>query len=333
MVFEFKFPDIGEGIVEGEIVKWLIKEGEFVKEDQLIVEIQTDKAVAEIPSPKTGTIIKINFKNGETVKVGQTLVTIQEKNEKITKEERKTTSVVGQLEEALEEKQERILKTQVQKKENVKDKILATPKVRNLARKLNVDINLVKGTGKNRIILDDDVINFSKGNIQNKTETNKQAIKLVKKYDFYGYIKRIPLKGVRKVIAENMSKSYSKAVHVTHMDFADITNLSEIREREKPRLEKKGIKLTYLSFVIKAAVLALKEHPYLNATLDEETNEIILKKYYNIGIAVDTNEGLLVPVIKVADSKNITNIAKEIVNLSKSAKERKIDLSDLKGST
>src|SRR3989344_5819079 len=297
MVFEFKFPDIGEGIVEGEIVKWLIKEGEFVKEDQLIVEIQTDKAVAEIPSPKTGTIIKINFKNGETVKVGQTLVTIQEK------------------------------------KENVKDKILATPKVRNLARKLNVDINLVKGTGKNRIILDDDVINFSKGNIQNKTETNKQAIKLVKKYDFYGYIKRIPLKGVRKVIAENMSKSYSKAVHVTHMDFADITNLSEIREREKPRLEKKGIKLTYLSFVIKAAVLALKEHPYLNATLDEETNEIILKKYYNIGIAVDTNEGLLVPVIKVADSKNITNIAKEIVNLSKSAKERKIDLSDLKGST
>jgi pyruvate dehydrogenase E2 component (dihydrolipoamide acetyltransferase) len=336
MAFAFKFPDVGEGIHEGEIVKWLVKEGDIVKEDQSLVEMQTDKAVVEIPSPKSGKILKLNFKNGDTVKVGDVLVLIEETGVK----EEKGKAVVGQLEEATSEKKniEKISIRQNADENSVNsvDKLLATPRVRALANKLNVNINLVKGSGKDRIISEDDIINFKNGKIpsgQNINNQNKSGIKVTKKYDFYGYVDRVALSGVRKVIAENMARSYSKAVHVTHMDIIDATRLSEIREREKNKLEKENIKLTYLPFIIKAVISALKEHPYLNSSLEEETNEIILKKYYNIGVAVDTKEGLIVPVLKGADKKNIKEIAKELSELSNSARERKIDLGELKGGT
>ncbi len=333
MAFEFKFPDVGEGIHEGEIVKWLVKEGDSVKEDQPLLEVQTDKAIVQIPSPKTGTILKINFKTGNTVKVGEVLIVIGVKGEQNSKT--KGFAVVGKLEEAKDE--EALPKQTFRKFEQNKNtgKVLATPKVRALAKRLGVDINLIKGTGKNGIIFDDDIINFSKKPLSEKVlpKTDKQGIKITKKYDFYGYVDRVPLKGLRKIIAENMVKSITKAVHVTHMDFADVTYLTGIREREKIKLQKNGIKLTYLPFIIKAAISALKEHPYLNSTLDEENQEIILKKYYNIGIAVDTEDGLIVPVIKRAETKEISELAKDISNLSNLAKERKIDLSDLKGGT
>ncbi len=363
MVFEFKFPDVGEGIHEGEIVKWLIKEGDFVKEDQELLEVQTDKAVVTIPSPRTGNILKINFKNGDTVKVGEVLVKIQESEkplatneaESIKENKTKGFAVVGQLEEAPDEEPflEKLNVEETDKEENFveeipithediihlgeqtnlednlerKQKVLATPKVRSLAKEKNIDINSVIGTGKDGIILEKDILSFK------TIQVKSSGIKVVKKYDFYGYVDRVPLNGLRKVIAENMIKSYSKAVHVTHMDFADITHLNKIREKEKLKLEKQGMKLTYLPFVIKTVTSALKEHPYLNSSLDEQTQEIILKKYYNIGIAVDTQDGLMVPVVKNADGKNIIELVKEISNLSKLARERKIDLSDLKGST
>lgn len=332
MQFAFKFPDVGEGIHEGEIVKWLVKEGDVVKEDQPLVEMQTDKAVVEIPSPKSGKVLQLNFKNGDTVKVGEVLVLIEEKGGS----SKTSTGVVGQIDEERKEKQtvEKISIRQTSSDKNsASDKILATPRVRALAQKLNVDLNLIK---KNGMISEDEVINFSKKSFSEKalpkTET-KSGIKVVKKYDFYGYVDRTALKGVRKTIAEHMIKSYSTIPHVTHMDVVDVTHLSEIREREKKKLEKEKIKLTYLPFVIRAVINALKEHPYLNSSLDEENQEIILKKYYNIGIAVDTQEGLLVPVVKGADRKKISDLAKELSNLSNLARERKIDLGDLKGGT
>ena len=336
MVFEFKFPDIGEGIYEGEIVKWLVKLGDIVKEDQLLVEMQTDKAVVEIPSPRAGKILKLNFKDGDTVKVGEVLVLIEEKEGS----KKDKGAVVGQLDEEITEKKETekiaIRQSFLEKSFVKNDNLLATPKTRALASKLGVDIKLMKGSGKNGMILDDDVINFSKGKKSlelTQVSSTKPGIKITKKYDFYGYVDRVSLKGIRKTIAEHMFTSYSKIPHVIHMDVADVTHLSEIREKEKKKLEKEKIKLTYLPFIIKAVISALKEHPYLNSTLDEENQDIVLKKYYNIGIAVDTKEGLMVPVIKGADKKKISDLAREISSLSNLARERKIDLSDLKGGT
>ena len=234
MAFAFKFPDVGEGIHEGEIVKWLVKEGDFVKEDQPLVEMQTDKAVVEIPSPKSGKILKLNFKDGDTVNVGEVLVLIEEKllGKSLAKEDK--GAVVGQLDEETSGKKdaEKITIRQTSDKNLVtNDSILATPKIRALANKLSVNISQVKGSGKNGIITEDDVINSSKGKTTFASQPKNSGIKVTKKYDFYGYVDRVALRGVRKTIAEHMTKSYSTIPHVTHMDFVDVTNLSEIIEK------------------------------------------------------------------------------------------------------
>ena len=333
MVFEFKFPDVGEGITEGEIVKWLIKEGDKVREDQVIGEIETDKAIVQIPSPKAGTILRIHIKEGGIVKVGETLVTIGETGEKVEvkKEEKpKSVGVMGVLEEAKEDIEIPV------KKENKVEKVegvLATPAIRNLAKSLNVNLADIKGSGPGGRITKEDVENATKRSNQEVTKNEVSGIKVTKKYDMFGYVERIQLKGIRKATAKLMDESHIKAAHVMHSDLIDITHLFEIREKEKVRASKKNIKLTYLPFIIKAVINSLKEHPYLNATLDDTNNEIVLKKYFNIGVAVDTEDGLLVPVIKVADSKKILDLAKEIEELAEKARTRKIDLMDLRGGT
>jgi len=333
MTTEFKFPDVGEGITEGEIVKWHVKEGDQVKEHDVLVEVETDKAIVEMPSPASGTILKINHKEGETVKVGEVLVVIGEKGETVKKIEEKKPVIkpagaVGYLEEASEEEvkvQVPQLKTQVQKAP-----ILASPAVRKMAKDRGIDLSAIKGSGPGGIITESDLKLVKQPEIKPGIQPE---IKVTKKYDFYGYVERVPLKGVRKSIAKKMVESFSKAVHVTHMDEADVTRLWHLREREKKIAQMKGIKLTFLPFIIKAVIAGLKKHPEVNSTLDEESQEIIYKKYYNIGIAVDTDDGLIVPVIKGAQDKSILDLAKEIEDLSKKARERKLDLADMKGGT
>src|SRR3989344_3496077 len=332
MVFEFKFPDVGEGITEGEIVKWFVKEGEKVKQDQVIGEIETDKAIVQIPSPKAGVILKIHIKEGGTVKVGETLVTIGEAGEKVEvkKEEKsKSVGVMGILEEAKED-----IEIPVKKESKIEkvERVLATPGVRSLAKSLNVNLADIKGSGSDGRITKEDLEKAARPN-QEVTKNEVSGIKVTKKYDMFGYVDRIQLKGIRKATAKLMDESHIKAAHVMHSDLIDITHLYEIREKEKVKAAKKNIKLTYLPFIIKAVIDSLKEHPYLNSSFDEVNNEIILKKYYNIGIAVDTEDGLLVPVIKVADSKKILDLAKEIEELAEKARTRKIDLMDLRGGT
>jgi len=320
MAFEFKFPDVGEGIHEGELVKWLVNEGDFIKEDQAIAKIETDKAIVEIPSPKSGKILKLHFKEGETIKVGETLVTIGEEGERVSKtSERKTTSVVGELEES----EQRLVIPKKEKRE-ISTGVLATPAVRTLAKELNVGINSVRGTGDGGRITEEDVKNSTGKEI-------KKEVKVVRKYNIYGYVERIPLKGVRKAVAKKMVESVMSAVHVVHIDEADVTELSILREKEKIIASQKGVKLTFMPYIIKAVIDSLKQHPYLNSTLEGE--EIVLKKYYNIGIAVDTEDGLIVPVIKIADSKSLYDLAKEVENLAELARERKLDLGDMQGGT
>ena len=333
MAFEFKFPDIGEGLTEGEIVRWLVKEGDEIKEGQPLVEVETDKALAEIPSPKTGVILKIMAKEKEIVKVGQVIVIIGEKGEALAAPPPRPRSVgvVGELEEAPEEAPSVTVTTEPVKTVLVSEHALATPAVRALAKELGVDINKVQGTGSEGRVLEKDVRQFA--DARGKPPEPEKKVTKVKKYDLYGFVDRIPLRGVRRSIAKAMVKSKYTAPHVTAMDEADVSELWKIREKEKKAAEKKGVKLTILPFIIKAVIAGLSEHPYLNATLDDENEEIILKKYFNIGVATDTPEGLMVPVVKNAKDKSILQIAKELTQLVEKARNRTIDLADLKGGT
>lgn len=333
MPVEFKFPDVGEGITEGEIVKWKVKEGDPINEHDTLVEIETDKAIVEIPSPASGTILKIYHKQGDTVKVGETLVSIGEKGEKPAPVV-KPAGAVGYLEEAPEEvplKKAPVVVPEVEAGALVS----AAPAVRRLARDLGVDLSKIRGTGSEGRVTEEDVRSFAKQTGVRKIEEKLPEVqaKIEKKYDMYGYLERVPLRGVRKAIAKHMVESIFTAPHVTHMDEVDVTRLYHHREREKRIAEAKGIKLTYMPFIIKACIAALKKHPGFNASLDEEHEEIILKKYYNIGIAVDSENGLMVPVIKGADQKNIFALAREIVELAEKVRSREVDLSDLKGGT
>jgi pyruvate dehydrogenase E2 component (dihydrolipoamide acetyltransferase) len=337
MAFEFRFPDIGEGLTEGEIVRWLVKEGDEIKEGQPLVEVETDKALAEIPSPRTGVILKIMAKEKEIVKVGQVIVVIGEKGEALAAPppRPKSVGVVGELEEAPEEAPAVApaarMKAEPIKPPLVSEHVLATPSVRALARELGVDINKVQGTGPEGRVLEKDVRQFAEGKAKPAEEVKE--VKKVRKYDLYGYVERIPLRGVRRSIAKAMVKSKYTAPHVSAMDEADVTELWKIREKEKKVAEGKGIKLTILPFIIKAIIAGLTEHPYLNATLDDENEEIILKKYFNIGLATDTPEGLMVPVVKNAKEKSIFELAQESAQLAEKARNRTIDLADLKGGT
>ena len=333
MAFEFKFPDIGEGLTEGEIVRWLVKEGDEVKEGQPLVEVETDKALAEIPSPRTGVILKILAKEKEIVKVGQVIVVFGEKGEALAAPppKPKSVGVVGELEEAPEEAPSVVAKAEPVKTALVSEHAMATPAVRALAKELGVDINKVQGTGPEGRVLEKDIRQFAES--KEKPAEPEKKIAKVKKYDLYGYVDRIPLRGVRRSIAKAMVKSKYTAPHVTAMDEADVTMLWKIREKEKKAAEKKGIKLTILPFIVKAVIAGLSEHPYLNASLDDENEEIVLKKYFNIGFATDTPEGLMVPVVKNAKDKSILQLAEELTRLAAKTRDRTIDLADLKGGT
>ncbi|MBI4528321.1 MAG: 2-oxo acid dehydrogenase subunit E2 [Deltaproteobacteria bacterium] len=308
---EFKLPDVGEGITEAEIVRWLVKEGEWVKEDQDIVEIETDKALVTLPSPHTGKVLKFHAQEGRILKVGEVLLTLEEGTQASgdgTSKDR--GSVVGQL--------------------DVEEEIAAAapvaraiPSVRALAKELHVELSEVKGTGPDGRITKEDV----------ERAAGKLSVKTAREGDAYGPVEKVPLRGLRRTIARHLSEAARRVADVTIWEDADITDLEKVRAKEKKVAEEKGVKLTYLPFLIKAAIQALKAHPYLNATLDDERDEIILKKYYNIGIAVETVDGLMVFVIKDADQKAILDLAGEIGVLAQKARQRKIELSELKGST
>ena len=307
MPFDFVLPDLGEGTTEGEIRKWVIKEGDAVEEHQTVLEIETDKAVVEVPSPKKGKVVKIHREVGDMVKVGEVLITIALEGEAAAKEEKpkteerpKSVSVVGVLPDEEEE-------------------ILAAPAVRALAKELGVNLESVKGSGPGGSITKEDVIKAS--GREKKAE------------DQYGPVERIPLRGLRRTIAKNLVLSQKTTAFVTGMEEADITDLWNLREKEKKGLQEKGVHLTFLPFLIKAVYHALTEHPMLNASMDEEREELIVKRYFNIGVAVDTPDGLMVPVIKETVRKTIHELARELQELSQKARDRKIKLEEMKGST
>tara|TARA_B100000949_G_C14277125_1_gene450024 strand:+ start:991 stop:2145 length:1155 start_codon:yes stop_codon:yes gene_type:complete len=300
MVYNFRLADIGEGIVEGEISKWFVKKGDIVKENQPLVEVITEKVTVELPSPVNGKIIEIGPDSGKIVKVGETVVIIDDGSKTETNQEIQVPEIKNQIKNEL-------------RKNNENKKIIATPAVKRLAKELGINLIKVIGTGENGKIIEKDVKRFSKLQDSNNEE-------------------RISIKGTRKTIAERLSKSSHRVVQAWIMEEIDMNRVSELKTKLKDHRNKE-IKLTYMPFIIKAVIESLKTNPKINASLDEETNDIVIKRDFNIGIATDTEQGLVVPVIKKAQEKNIFELAKEINELVSLAKNNKLNIENLQGGT
>lgn len=364
MAFEFRLPDIGEGIHEGEIVKWFVKAGDTVKEDDILCEVQNDKAVVEIPSPVEGTVEEVLVGEGTVAVVGDVLIRLDapgyedlklkgdDHAEAKTEAQVQATAESGQNVEKAPAKEEKAPENApekaTEKVETVVDetkRVIAMPSVRKFARDNDVNIREVKGTGKNGRILKEDIENFLKGggtveaetaNIETSEDTVQQetstpAAPVVLEGDFPET--REKMSGIRKAIAKAMVHSKQTAPHVTLMDEVDVTALVAHRKKFKDIAAEKGVKLTYLPYVVKALISTLREFPEFNRSLDDATQEIIQKHYYNIGIAADTERGLLVPVIKHADRKSVFAVSNEINELATKAREGKLAPHEMKGAS
>ncbi len=336
MVTEFRFPDIGEGITEGTVKKWLVKEGDVVDEDQVMAEVETDKAVVEMPAPVGGTVLKIHVQEDEVINVGQVLVVIGEAGEAVPEPSAAPApapapTAVAPAATAVPAPMA-VTAAPSAPTGVAGGRVRATPKVRRLAKQRGVDLSTITPTGSGGRITEADV-NAALEAMQAAAAVAapKPAMKVKLNYDFYGHINHRPFKSLRKVIADNMVESMYTAPHATAMEEVDTSALWDLRNEMRAEADEQGVKLTFLPYIIMATVKALQKHPSLNSELDEEEADIIVKEYANIGVAVDTDEGLMVPVLKRTEHKDLWQIAKEVEDLTKRARSRKIDLADLKG--
>ncbi|HXU70325.1 MAG TPA: dihydrolipoamide acetyltransferase family protein [Polyangia bacterium] len=350
-MFEFRLPDIGEGVVEGEVVKWHVKPGDPVKEDQPMVEVMTDKATVEIPSPKAGVVKEIRAAEGSTCAVGAVMVVIDDAGAGKSAGGAATTSAGAAPSQQAKEERQFLDKTPKSEPASVSaqtsnviamprpagGKVLATPATRKLARDLGVDLSSVRATGPNGRVTHDDVRAAQSGGAggghgATMGTATARAYAPVPVHADAGD-ERIPFRGVRKKIAENMHRSRQTAAHFTYVEECDVTELVALRKRAKSRAEERGIKLSFLPFIVKAVCAGLKKFPIVNATLDEQKQEIVLRKRYHIGVAAATGDGLIVPVVKDADHKSLFDIAKALDELSEKTRSGKASRDDLTGST
>jgi len=346
MRYIFKFPDIGEGLEEGKIIEWYVKKGQSIESGDPLVKMETDKVVTDIPSPKSGILAVLYGGIGDTVKVGSALVEIdipgvdgeaavaqaQEQPQVPSQEavdEKDFAGVVGTIEVAgdgayLPSGDEgRPAKADTPKAR----KALATPVARAMAKDYGIDINEVTGTGPAGRVMKKDIETHSKSSASINIHVPMPLASASERTRIE------PLSQIRKTIARNMLRSKQNTAHMSIMDEVEVSELVAARARLNEALADKGIRLSYLPFIIKAITLALKDHPILNAELDMDNERIIYKNYYNIGIAMDTPEGLVVPVIKDADSKSLIELTKDLKDLMERAQERKLTLNDLKDGT
>ncbi|HHY73917.1 MAG TPA: 2-oxo acid dehydrogenase subunit E2 [Bacillus bacterium] len=334
MAFEFKLPDIGEGIHEGEIVKWFVKPGDKVKEDDPLCEVQNDKAVVEIPSPVEGTVLELKVSEGTVAVVGDVIVTIDAEGHGGGEGETAPPANEEKTEEASVTASQAPTVQKEESPQTAKDntgfsaatkQVIAMPSVRKYAREKGVNIREITGTGENGRILKEDIDRFITGGAAISATAAEAEIKAETRET------REKMSSIRKAIAKAMVHSKHTAPHVTLMDEVDVTDIVAHRKKFKTVAAEKGIKLTYLPYVVKALVSALREYPALNSSIDEESEEIIQKHYYNIGIAADTEKGLFVPVVKEADRKSIFTISKEINDLAIKARDGKLAVEEMKG--
>jgi pyruvate dehydrogenase E2 component (dihydrolipoamide acetyltransferase) len=362
MAREFKLPDIGEGISEVELLQWYVKEGEAVQEDQNLAEIETDKAVADLPSPYSGVVSRLHYKPGDRIPVGTVLVTFTETEPKAVEPEpyRAEEPVPEQpsgaeAPSAAAAPAPRPQPSTPQRPEHDGRRVLAAPATRRRARELGVDLTAMQGSGPGgRVTIEDierQARESQKAGVGVKepppeveaaptevpaAEALPRAVpERIALPDFaqWGPVERVSLTATRRQIARKMVQSLFTAPHAAALDEADVTELESLRLRVQERLTERQVRLTLLPFVMKATLAALKQFPYLNATLDEEKQEVILKRYYHFGIAVDTERGLIVPVIRDVDRKSVVELARELGELVVRTRTGKVTLAELHGGT
>jgi pyruvate dehydrogenase E2 component (dihydrolipoamide acetyltransferase) len=424
MVREFKLPDVGEGLTEAEIVGWLVEVGDTVSEDQPVAEVETDKAVVEVPSPVNGTVREIRAEEGEMVPVGEVIITFDVEGEPVEPEDKEAETEVEPAVERVEETDPEPAAEAGNGAAAKGGRVFAAPSARRLARELGVDIASVSGSGPGGRVSEADVRAAAERDMAPDPDTGpepapKSAVRRVSETETgdgekaaktagpepagrertlaapatrrlaaeegidlndvptdeerdgqafvtpehvrqyaeaqraaqaadaeavqadtaeteptaVGEVERVPYRGIRRTIGNAMERSAYTAPHVTHHDTVVVDDLVATRERLKPAAEKRGIKLTYMPFIVKAVIAALKQHPILNSQLDEEAEEILVKHYYNVGIAVATDAGLMVPVVKDADGKDMLTVASEVNELASKARDRSISRSEMQDGT
>jgi pyruvate dehydrogenase E2 component (dihydrolipoamide acetyltransferase)/2-oxoisovalerate dehydrogenase E2 component (dihydrolipoyl transacylase) len=323
---EFRLPELGEGVYEAELVSWLVKAGDRVKRNQAIMEVMTDKATMEVPAPFTGTITSLHAEPGQQIKVGQVVLAYEGTGKAEPPAPAKQTAAPKREEVSVAPARKNGPPLVVASRSEIAVK--AAPSVRYMAQKLGIDLGRVRGTGPAGRVLIGDLT----PHIARTTDgTRKTALEPHPEYGTPGT--RIKLHGVRRKIAEHMVLAKQTIPHYTYVDECDLTELVRLRKALREPYERAGVKLTYMAFFVKAAVAALKDVPLVNASLDPQTDEIVLHAHYHIGIAVATPSGLIVPVIRDADKKELPQIAGEIEQLSAAARSGKVRLEDLRGST
>lgn len=346
MAFKFKLPELGEGMAEGEIATWLVKEGDKINEDDSLVEIQNDKSVSELPSPVGGTIKKIVAQEGDTVEIGDTLVEIDDGSPDTADDE--PASVKEETATSDDADNKEATPAPAATGEGVaplaepNKLVLAMPSVRQHARDKGVDVSLVQPSGNHGQVLQADIDNFNGASAPaasaatstpaaaSATKAGGQAVKPYKS-DQPELETREPMSQMRKIIAKSMRTSKDIAPHVTSFDDVEVSALMANRKKYKQAAADQGIHLTFLPYMVKALVATIKKFPELNASIDDTTQEIVYKHYYNIGIATNTDDGLYVPNIKDADSKGMFEIAKEISENSEAAYAKKLSAKAMSG--
>lgn len=345
-ISEFVLPELGENIESAVVLKVMVSKGDFIEQDQGVLEIETDKATIEVPSTVSGKVIDVFVREGEKAKVGQVILKVQsdikyeaKPIEQITKPEIVEKEIIEAVKEVELISEEKVSETTIQLEGQPPiqiDAAPAAPSVRRLARELGVDINKIPGSGPaGRISLDDvkafvKKLNEGRAKLPYSSESPVQQVTLP---DFtkFGAIERQQMTTIREKTAVHLSHAWNSIPHVTQFDKADITELEKMRKQFSPIVEKEGGKLTVTAILIKIAAAALKVFPQFNSSVDIQSKEIIFKKYFNIGVAVDTDRGLIVPVIRDVDKKNIKQIAKELNEISDKARNRKVTPDDLQG--
>lgn len=350
---EVKLPNIGD-FAEVEIIEVHVKEGDSVSEEQPLITLETDKAAMEVPSPYSGVISKMNVKLGDKVKEGSVILQIQtsgqtdagvktdnvdennadnnvEIEEKNTEKNIKKNDIKADK-ESNEEDIKPVNRVAGQEFElNASNASSAGPATRRLAREFNVNLDSVVGTGRSGRVTTQDLARYIKSNVNTGGGLD---IEPAPDIDFrkFGEVQTVSLNRIKKLSAKHLSRNWVTIPHVTQFDEADVTEMEKFRQENKAQVEAKGAKLTPLVFIMKACVAALKDFPNFNASLSPDKNELILKKYYHFGIAVDTEEGLVVPVIKDVDKKSITELALELAEKSEKARAGKLKAEDIQGS-
>jgi pyruvate dehydrogenase E2 component (dihydrolipoamide acetyltransferase) len=344
MAREFRLPDLGEGLMEAEIVKVLVREGDEIQEDAPLVEVETDKAQVEIPSPVSGRVEKIHVQPGQVVRVGQVLVTFADGGPRPAADAQPAAVGVARGVEPV-----------AAPRDIAAGPVPAAPATRRLARELGVDLRTVRGTGPGGLITDEDVRRAAgtpaspprvaaaeparaEAPAVEPPPARRPLARVVEppplpNFEQWGPVERRPLSHLRRTIAERMTLSASLVPHVTHFDEADITELDALITRNLPAAQAQGVTLTLTSFLLKAAALALRAHPHFNASLDPAAGELVVKRYYHLGVAVATERGLIVPVIRDVDQKPLIALQRELAELAERVRAGRATLEDLRGGT